>query len=244
MPNYAAINPVDHQDTRIITTRSAEFGDNLMCVMTFPFEFRSVQANYPILFQQDSDGGYVPVALFGFQEGENLFLTDPGWDVHYVPVMVRREPFLVGTTEENGEVSRMLSLNMDHPRVNTVVGEALFDPAGRRTPFLEEMANLLESVYMGNQHAREFVAAMQAEGLIEPLGMEITLSDGSRNQLLGFSGLDEEKIQQLPASKLGELNEQGFLMPMFMVLASLGNVQALVDRKNRQLRTGDNDQLF
>ncbi len=60
------LNSVDHRDVRIITDRSAEYGDNVMFVMTSTFEFRSVQAFYPILFHRDERGEIYPVALFGF----------------------------------------------------------------------------------------------------------------------------------------------------------------------------------
>jgi hypothetical protein len=71
---YALLNNVAHQDLKVITERSARYGDDVMYCMTFPFEFRSVQASYPILMQQDSNGSLYPVALLGFQEKENLFL--------------------------------------------------------------------------------------------------------------------------------------------------------------------------
>ena len=80
MTNYALLNNDDHQDVCVITERSARYGDNVMYALTFPFEFRSVQALYPILFHSDSNGNPFPVALFGFQEGENLFLDESGWD--------------------------------------------------------------------------------------------------------------------------------------------------------------------
>ena len=122
MADYVLLNNVEHQDVRIITDRSARYGDDLMLSPTFAFEFRNVQAHYPILFQQDAAGMLYPVALFGFQEGENLFLDDSGWRAGYIPAMVRREPFLIGYQDsagaEGGERMRMLSLDMAHPRVN------------------------------------------------------------------------------------------------------------------------------
>ena len=65
--------------------------------------------------------------------------------------------------------------------------------------------------------------------------MEITLHDGTANQLIGFQTLVEEKVDQLPAESLGEFAQQGFLMPLFMVLASLSNMQTLIELKNARL---------
>jgi len=234
------LNNVDHKDTRIITDRSASYGDAVMFVMTFPFEFRSVQAFYPILFHRDQRGEMYPVALFGFESGENLFLDDSGWHARYVPAMIRRQPFLIGfeaaARQGAGEQRRMLSLDMAHPRVNRERGEPLFLPLGGRTPFLEEMATLLETLYHGAELNRKFVQALQEHGLIENVTFDIALADGSRNQLLGFFAIDEEKVQGLSDAALGQLSRSGFLMPLFMMLASTTNVRTLVDLKNAKLK--------
>ena len=237
MSDFALLNNVDHQDLRVITDRAPRYGDDVMLALTFPFEFRNVQAHYPILFQSDANDGYYPVALFGFEQGENLFLDADGWHAAYVPAMIRREPFLIGFQEsaDAGGRTRVLSIDMDHPRVNAEVGEPLFQPLGGRTPFLENAANLLETIYLGIDHNKAFVQALQAHDLLEALTFEIALQDGTRNQLIGFHGLVEEKVQALSGTALGEFNERGYLMPMFMALASLANVQRLVELKNARV---------
>jgi hypothetical protein len=235
LSNFALLNNVDHKDVRIITERSAAYGDNVMFGMTFPFEFRSVQACYPILFHRDQHGEFYPVALFGFEQGENLFLDETGWHARYVPAMIRRQPFLIGFQGDGGqggEKRRMLSLDMDSPRVSMDRGEPLFEPLGGRTPFLEEMATLLEMLYQGAELNRKFAEALQEHGLIESVTFDIALADGSRNQLLGFYAIDEEKVRALPDEALGKLSRNGFLMPLFMMLASTVNVRTLIDLKS------------
>lgn len=237
MPDLAMLNSVDHQHVKVITERSARYGDDVMQAAVFPFEFRNVQAFYPILFQPDAKGEIGPVALFGFQQGENLFLGDDGWQAGYVPAMVRRAPFLIGHRQGEAGAApvRVLSLDMAHPRVNTEAGEALFQPLGGRTPFLEAAANLLESIYEGLQHGRAFVAALQEHALLESVTMDIALRDQSRNQLVGFYCIAEEKLQALPGSVLETFSKAGFLMPAFMALASMANLQRLVEMKNAAL---------
>ena len=239
---YVLLNDQDHQDVRIITERSALYGDDVMMALTFPFEFRNVQAHYPILFQRDGQGTLYPVALFGFEERENLFLGETGWRAPYIPAMVRRAPFLIGfkksSTSPDGGPTRMLSLDMAHPRVNREIGEPLFQPFGGRTPFLENAADLLETIYAGTEHSAAFVAALQEHDLVESVTFEIVLNDGSRNELIGFSTIAEEKVQALRGNVLEEFNNKGYLMPLFMAMASLANVQGLVELKNEKLAPG------
>jgi hypothetical protein len=121
---------------------------------------------------------------------------------------------------------------MANPRVSTERGEPLFQPLGGRTPYLEEMAGLLETLYHGAELNKRFVQALQQHQLIESLTFDIALSDGSRNQLFGFAGIDEEKVQGLSGEALEGLSRNGFLMPLFMMLASTSNVRTLVDLKS------------
>ena len=75
MPNNnVMLNSIEHKDLKVITEHSAHYGDNIWYSLTFPVEFRSVQAHYPIFFQKDPQTGrFFSVALFGFKDKENLF---------------------------------------------------------------------------------------------------------------------------------------------------------------------------
>jgi hypothetical protein len=50
--------------------------------------------------------------------------------------------------------------------------------------------------------------------------------------------IDEDKLQALDAATLGELHAAGHLQPIFMALASLSNIGAMVVRKNRRNARG------
>lgn len=238
MTNFELVNHDEHQDVRVITERSPLYGDSVMYTLTLPFEFRSVQTHYPILFHQEDDGELLPVALFGFEKGENLFLDESGWNAGYVPATILRQPFLIGyqgsEIDKDEDKTRVLTIDMDHPRVNKEEGEPLFLPLGGRSDYLEWSADLLEQIYEGLVHCEEFVAALKEHDLIEAANFDITLSDGSHNQLLGFHVLNEEKVRQLPGDVLAQFSEKSFLMPMFMILASMGNIRTLIQRKDRK----------
>lgn len=238
MTNFALVNHDEHHDLRVITERSAKYGDGVMYALTFPFEFRSVQAYYPILFHQDDSGEMMPVAMFGFDKGENLFLDESGWDAGYVPAMIDRGPFLIGyqgsEIDKDEDKTRVLSIDMDHPRVSKEDGEPLFLPLGGRSEYLEWAADLLEQIYEGLVHCKEFVAALREHDLLEAANFDITLSDGSQNQLLGFHVLNEEKVRQLPGDVLEDFSKKSYLMPLFMILASMGNMRDLIHRKDRK----------
>ena len=67
MTKHVLLNNVEHRDLRVITRHGADLGDNVMYALTFPAEFRNIQAHYPIVFHPTEQGEFVPLALFGFR---------------------------------------------------------------------------------------------------------------------------------------------------------------------------------
>ena len=55
MSNYVILSKVDHKDTKVILDRSGACGDKVKIALTFPPEFRNVQACYPIFFIKDGE---------------------------------------------------------------------------------------------------------------------------------------------------------------------------------------------
>jgi len=76
MSNHAILNNIQHKDTRVITRCSAELGDAVMYSHIYPFEYRHIQADYPIVFaKNEQTDSYFSLALFGLEEAENLYLS-------------------------------------------------------------------------------------------------------------------------------------------------------------------------
>jgi hypothetical protein len=227
------LSNVEHKDLRIINKRGARYGDDVMAVMTFPAEFRNIQAHYPIVFNKGADGAFIPLALFGFKEKQNLFLTDEegkdGWDAHYIPLMVERQPFYIGQSPGG----KVMQLDMDSPRVSRTEGELLFKEYGGNSEFLERIGSMLATIDQGAAATKPFTDALLEHGLLESFVLDITLPDGAQHRLAGFYTVQEEKLAKLGPEALGKLHEKGYLQAAFMVLASLSNLRDLIERAGR-----------
>jgi hypothetical protein len=235
MANHVLLTSEEHRALRIDPSRGADFGDAVMSCLIVPTEFRRVQNDYPILFrltpQRDR---FQALAMFGFEPGENLFLDGTRWDARYRPLALEIQPFLIGHPATPGG-DKQIHLDLDSPRVATGgEGVRVFDDVGRPTPYLERVAELLGELDLGWQATDGFFAALNRHELLEPLTLEITLDDGTTNRLVGYHGIAEERLQQLDAAALGELQAEGYLMPVFMAVASLANVAELIARKSRR----------
>lgn len=229
MANPVLLNNVDHKDLRVITRRGAAYGDNLMLAVTFPAEFRTLQAHYPIVFRKSAAGAFEPVALFGFQEGENLFLRDGRWEATDLPLSVERLPFLIGA---NGQ-ELMMHVDLDNPRVSSTEGEPVFLPHGGNSEFLERMNSTLLALHQGLQDVAGFTEALLQNELLESFVFDIELDDGSQNRLAGFYTINEDRLATLDGAVLERLNRSGYLAAIYFAMASLSNFRALIERKNR-----------
>lgn len=229
----------EHRDLRVDPHYRPEYGDAVMWSQTFAPEFTSVQAHYPILFQKDPGSGrFLALALFGVEQGENLYLKDGRWDAGYIPLMMQRIPFSIGRYDQQGEgqAQRMLHIDIEHPKVNKEHGQRLFESNGRETLYLERVSGMLEAIHHWVDQDAAFIQALEENQLLEAVTMDITLADGTTGQLLGFHTINEDKVNQLSAQQVAKLHEQGFLQPIYMVLASMPNIRKLVDRKSHQSR--------
>lgn len=239
MSNHQILNPNDHASLRVHTGASAAFGDNIMACLTVPDEFRLVQAHYPIVFRRDiATGAFSALALFGFENGENLFLSGDKWDARYRPMAQAIQPFLIGRAVAGGEAAQV-HIDMNSPRISTNgEGMRVFDEEGRPTPYLESMATRLGDLDHGYQQSSDFCSTLERYNLLEPFTLDVQLNDGSRHSLVGYHAIAEEQLAALDAAALVDLHAKGYLLPIYMVLAALPKFSDLVTRKNARLPLG------
>lgn len=235
MNNYVLLNNVEHKNLKVATDFSAKYGDNVSAAITFPQEFRAIQAQSPIFFSKNNETGkFFPVALLGVRDGENLFLTDKGWDANYVPISIKRNPFLIGyqRIQIDGELKNnpVIYVDMDSPRINVIEGESVFLPHGGNTPYLETVATMLEYISIGDQTSVDFMETLSHYDLIEPISIDIELKNGEKNRLVGYYTINEEKLATLSAEVLAALHSKSYLIYIYMVLASMSNMENLIER--------------
>lgn len=239
MSNHQILNTAEHGELRVHTGAGAQFGDDAMAALVVPEEFRAVQAHYPIVFRRDNESGkFMALALFGFENGENLFLDGDRWDARYRPLSIAIQPFLVGRAAD-GESEGQVHIDMDHPRIATNgEGMRLFDESGRASPFLDDIAGKLGALDAGYRASGDFLDALARYELLEPFVFEVPLSNGSKHSLVGFHMIDEDKLRALDGDALGALHADGHLLSIFMAVASLSNLTALVERKDAKETRG------
>jgi len=235
MTNRVALNNVDHGDIRVIARSAAEYGDSVNQVMIFPTEFEEIQREYPIFFHRDETGALQAIALLGLDRDENLFLGNDGWHGNYVPAVLQSGPFTIALAErDSGDPEPMIHIDLDNPRVSSSEGLPLFLPHGGSTPYLEHVTRVLRAIYTGLNAVGPMFAAFEEADLIQPISVEIEVSDVRKYVLPNLFAINGDALAQLDGARLERLHKAGFLALAFLVAASLGNVSRLIDLKNRK----------
>ena len=240
MTNHVLLDNVTHKDLRVIRDYARVAGYDVNVARVFPSEFIQLQAEYPLFFIRNKEAGnFEPIAVLGFEDKENLYLDETGWDAGYVPLSIERQPFLIGFQQQMVDgvptEAPVVHIDLDHPSVSETEGERVFLPHGGESPLLERISSVLMTVHQGYEAAKSLSEMLVGLELIESMTLEARLKDGSMQSLKGLYTINEDKLQALNANALESLHKKGHLRDIYMMLASLPNVSRLIERKNRRL---------
>lgn len=234
MTNFVLLNSNEHRNLKVRTDFGEDFDGGGSLVEVVPQEFRNIATNYPILVTQFEEGGkFMACALLGIEMGENLYIVDGKWDATYVPLHVQRGPFRINVQQKQGsdQPDMVMSIDTDSGRVNETDGEPLFEEDGSQSEYLKYIDTVLSRLVAGAEAAKIFAAALEKFDLVKPMNISIEFADGQKGTVQGLHSIDEEKLQALSGDDLKELNANGVLMLLHIVIGSLAQIDRLIHRK-------------
>ena len=232
MAHLVALDNTAHRQVRIDSGRVEAAAAALNMVPVVVSEFLKLVVQYPIAFAKDKDTGrFTCIALFGFHDSENLFVDDGRWGAIYVPLQVARQPFFLGKAEEGEHF--VVCIDVEHAGIGPD-GERIFDADGQETAYLEEAKGRLAELLDGEAPTRQFIDTLVRLELLTPMQLEITFENGDSTRVEGLYTIDEARLQRLGGEAIASLHAQGLLGPAYTMLASLGHVYAMIDRRNKR----------
>jgi hypothetical protein len=237
MTNIVLLNNIDHADLRVAHTYGPATGDAVNQVLVFPTEFEALQREYVILFRRDGAGAFQSVALLGLDRDENLFLEEPDWRARYVPAVQRRGPFSIGLHGADGAPDgreAKVNIALDDPRVGVAEGAAVFLKHGGSSPYLDTINVALSTLYEGVRTAPALFEAFEQAELLEPVAIDIHVGDGLRYDLDNVFAIRRDRLDALDGPTLERLHRSGGLVPAVHAASSLGNLDRLIEMKNRK----------
>ena len=231
--NPVQINNIDHADLRVSPRAGAEFGDAANQAPVFPAEFEELQREFAIISRR-REAGLQAYALLGLDRDENLYLSGDRWTSRYVPASHRRGPFSIGMARPSADAAPgepMIHVDMDDPRVGDRDGLSLFLEHGGNAPYLDRMSGVLRLLYQETEAAPAFYTALDEAGLLAPVTLTVDVTEERRYTVPDVLVVDVERLAALTGEPLERLHRSGMLRLAILAVASLGNVQQLIARK-------------
>ncbi len=213
-----------HQDAAIAPVGGYGFAGGINSVPLMAVEFAQAAPEYPLVFA-GQPGELVPAVILGIGSDQNLFLNPDGdWAGTYVPAFLRRYPFVFSHDADRFT----LCVDEEYAGFNRAgEGSALFDAAGKPTPYTESVLTFLQEYQEQFRRTQAFCARVEELGLLEPMQAQVTVGSGERLSLSGFQAVNRDRLKALPGEVLAELARNDGLELLYLHLQSMRNFEAL-----------------
>lgn len=182
------------------------FARGLTTAPLAPTEIPEAAECYPILFTKS--GPLNAIAILGLRE-RNVFLNDKNeWTDTYVPVHVRRYPFILGRIGDTDEY--LLAADMDAPQFNTKEGEPVFTDKAEFNPHFAKVLELLNSYEKNLREGRVILNELETAGVL--VAKDLNFREGNEVHLIGgFRIVDREKVLALDDATLARWVRSGLM---------------------------------
>lgn len=239
MANLVTVDNTNHRQLKIEASKAELHGKNLNLIPVVMTEFVNLAVQYPLVITKNGDTGqFVFSAMLGFEAQENLFWKNDQWQGLYVPLQIRRQPFFIANPDEGSEQAQngdyIVCFDKNSPAVNTESGIAIFDEQGAETPYFQQVKSILAVLLAGETENKKLLELLQQMDLLQPMKLDITFENKTSTTLNGLYTVDQDKLAKLGNEQILSLHKADVLSAIYTLIASLGQIHALIALKNEQ----------
>ena len=222
----AALSSVQHARLKVRPLRDFAFARGVHMAALMQPEMVRASALYPIVFVEDpGTDSFMPMALFGLEQGVNVFVDAAGqWQASYIPAVVRGYPFSLVRTGRGDR--HALCIDVDSDCVDETAGEPLFDDAGLPLLALEEARAYFARLRQMQVVTDAYVDALKQGNLLTPLSVRALQGDRAVD-LQGCYVVNEARLESLSDEGLLALRRRGWLASTYAHVASLHQIERL-----------------
>ncbi len=191
-------------------------------------EFTRAASVYPIVFVEDPNADtFRPIVLLGLDAGENLFVGEDGkWQASYIPAIIRRYPFALARTAEDGQFT--VCVDEDSPLLADKAdrGQKLFGDDGEPTEVIDRVKRYLGELQQMELFTQGFCELLSRHNLFTPLNMRVRQGDALK-QITGCYVVNEERLNNLSDAAYLEMREKRYMAAVYAHLTSLSQIERL-----------------
>lgn len=185
-------------------------------------DFFTLAAEFPLVFVKvGKTDEFIPVALMGLREGQNLYCQTEEWKARVIPVSFGNAPFTIARVDEETDQLIVL-LDEESPLLSEGTGEALFDEKGERSAYLEKRIEALIKVAEQTRNSQELCKRLTEKKLLSTQKVQLQHSpDAPRYDIDGIYVVNEIALNELSNEDYLHLRTMGLLPVIYAHLTSL-----------------------
>ncbi len=211
-----------HGKSKVKTIQNFDYAKNVNMASIMVHEFSRAASIYPIVFVEDkSKDQFKPVVLLGLEEGENLFVHDEKWEASYIPAIIRRYPFALAKTDEEGRF--MVCIDEGSDLVSQEEGQELFQENGEPGELMERVKRYLAELQQMDKFSEDFCSYLAEKNMFTPLNMKVRLGNEMRN-ITGAYIINEERLNSLSDETFLEMHAKRYIPVVYSHLSSISQI--------------------
>lgn len=224
MTDIRVISPTEHGNKRWFKPANFAFAARDRLLVVAISEMPKAMMSLPLAFARHG-GQYLPIAVQGFTDGQNLLVgADGKWLADYVPVLYRSYPFKLA---KNAEGHFVLCVDHDSGLVtDTPAGFQFFSDEKSLSPEVNAIASQLMQLESERVRSIQICKLLDDHGVIDNWPIQLQVGTEVRT-VEGIYRVNEQKLNQVPAEVLAELRNAGGLMICYAQLFSMQHLQQL-----------------
>ena len=216
-----------HGKKRIKNIQNFDFTKNINMASIMVHEFSRAASIYPIVFVEDKQKDqFKPVVLLGLEEGENLFVQDERWQASYIPAIIRRYPFALANTGEEGRFT--VCIDDQSELLDDKEGQSLFEDNGEPAELMNRVKRYLAELQQMDKFTEDFCKYLAEKNMFAPLNMKVRIGNEMRN-ITGAYIVNEERLNSLSDETFIEMRTQKYIPVVYAHLSSLSQIERLLN---------------
>lgn len=232
MATLKALSPDAHRTLKLKSDNGISYAKKAHMLSLRVTEVAQATVDFPVFISRMGNGSMSLSALTSFEPGKNLFVSKGEWISSFTPTAMKTYPiFLMKPKKGNSEP--VMGIDEGSEALSTTEGQAIFDSKGKLSLPLKQLKTQLMEDSRNIVHTAQFFETLTSYGLVVPIDMSLNYSDGKTNRVRGLSMIHEDKFQSLSAENLADLRDRGYLAPIYAMLFSVFQLNALIRRNNQ-----------
>lgn len=237
---YDNIQPLSEKHAKwSVGVDSHAFISHLNSVPLLATEIAFAASEFPIIFSASgNEGEYLPLAVMGLKDGQNLLLNDQGiMSTRYVPAFVRRYPFVLGGSKDSDMMTLCIDEDSKFFSHDGSQGSRIFQDDGSHSDFLKNVVEFLKDYQLRAEMTRNFTKKLHDLNLFEPMAADITFNNkaDANISLGGFFVVKREKLKEISDADALDLFKKDGLELIYAHIQSLSNFNRLIDVMSAKL---------